>query len=133
MAQFDFLDNVKNTLQDQFAPQQGAIDPALPPNFGDVPNAPDIGVPNQEPTGLEQFAPPEAGLGIPEAQGGMPPPEAAQAPPLGAITIKDLLGMGLDALLIGLLSSPSPMQGLGGVEQLPPQGGLDATTGQQTF
>ena len=132
MPQFDFLDNLKNTLTEQFAPQQGAVGGALPPDFGQPPVAPDLGIPQQGPSSLEQFNP-DQGLaggdlgGIPQAQGGLPAPEAAQVPPLGAITLKDLLGMGLDALLIGLLTSQSPATGLGG--GLPPEQPIEGGVG----
>jgi len=138
MPQFDFLDNVKNTLTEQFAPQQGVIGGALPPDFGQPPAAPDLGIPQQGSSSLEQFNP-EQGLagsdlgGIPQAQGGFLPPESAQVPPLGAITLKDLLGMGLDALLIGLLTSQSPAASLSGGllsgQEAGGAGGIDATQG----
>ncbi len=122
MAQFDFLDNVKNTLVDQFQPETARAGAELPPGLGDVPQAPELGL---EGGGLESFLPPEEEFGgIPEAEN-FPAPEAADVPTgLGSqITLSQLLGFGLDSLLENLLSQASPTAGIGG--------GFDATQGQQ--
>ncbi len=117
MAQFDFLDNVKNTLVDQFQPETARAGAELPPGLGDTPLAPDVGLAEQ--TNLEQFIPPEEEFGGIPGPENFPAPEAAQTPqsPLSLsseITLSQLLGFGLDSLLENLLSQPSPTEGIGG-------------------
>ena len=119
MAQFDYLDQVKNRLMEQFAPSSGSANPTMPPNYGETAPAPDLGMPaggQSTPTGMESYMPPpETGIPQPQEQPMMP---AAQATPdLGNITLNQLVGMGLSALLTGLLAQqpqmPTPDTGAG--------------------
>jgi|SRR3989337_2766214 len=125
MAQFDFLDNTKNRLIEQFTPTSGSANPTLPPAFGQTPTPPDVGMPSGgAPQGMDSFLPPDT-AGIPQPTQQAVPPAAAQGTPSGGlaqITLQDLLGLGLNALLLGLLSQNSPLQG-------PQQGGQNATQG----
>jgi hypothetical protein len=115
MAQFDYLDQVKNRLMEQFSPTSGSANPTLPPNYGQTAPAPDLGMPAggqgapTAPTGMENYLPtPETGIPQPQSQPMMP--AATAMPDLGNITLNQLVGMGLSALLTGLLAQQSPMQ-----------------------
>jgi len=125
MAQFDFLDNTKNRLIEQFAPTSGSANPTLPPQFGQTPVPPDVGLQaGGAPQGMESMLP-TGGAGIPQPTEQPVPGAAAQGTPSGGlaqITLQDLLGLGLNALLLGLLSQNSPLQGA-------PQGGQNAPPG----
>ena len=107
MAQFDFLDNTKNRLIEQFTPTSGSANPTLPPAFGQTPVPPDIGMAGgAAPQGMESLLPPGP-EGIPQPSQQPVPGAATQGTPAGGlaqITLQDLLGLGLNALLLGLLS-----------------------------
>jgi len=132
MAQFDYLDQVKNRLIEQFQPTSSSANPTLPPGYGQTAPAPDLGIPaggaapemgGAAPSGMESYLPtPEASIPAPTEQQMLP---AAQAPAgLGQVSLEQLLGMGLNAFLIGLLTQQAPQAGgmpqTGGI----PQGGM---------
>ena len=131
MAQFDYLDQVKNRLIEQFQPTSSSANPTLPPGYGQTAAPPDLGISAGQgaapemggaapsPSGMESYMPPpEAGIPAPTGPQQMLP--AAQAPAgLGQVSLEQLIGMGLNAFLIGLLTQQAPQAG-----GIPPTGGV---------
>ena len=118
MAQFDFLDNVKNTLMQQFQPESSRVNASLPPNYGQTSPAPQINVPTtneaaQTQPGLSNYLPqqPQTAQGsqIPTPIGGVWAPQMGLMGGLGQVTLEQLLGLGFNSYLLSLLSQSSPI------------------------
>ncbi len=126
MPAFDFLNNVKSTMMNQLAPEQGMVGGDLPPGYGSSPKPPQLSMPPsaggngapapQGPPQPPMAPPPGGGLGPmmgggAPGPGGMAPPGGMPAPDLSQVTLADLLGLGFKSLLTGLYNLQPPGAG----------------------